>query len=379
MKRVKLTLLIPLITLCINGTLLADAEHYYLAQLRIAGNRITNEEYIRSFITLQEGRMYDLDGILSEINRSRDNLEKTDLFSQIFFNDEFDKKGNLSIVVQLKEKNYLFFGPTGFIVYEDEHIFSDAGLYFSYENLFGNGGIVYGEFPVYENVGMLLRVQGAQRKFILSAEVEYVRSLNDGDTFSRISPEATYRYRETLSFGILSSLNIDSGSSLLFQPFLETGRKKRYSLKMKRWAYGRFAPFYGFYFDTGSYYGADFEARFHRDLLLKILYNLRVGAVLQGGDVPENLILTADVRGTYPQSRTGNKLFSVVNEFHIPLPWEESVVIVPFIDANLLGYSSLDFFFGGGIGVHLFTKYQNPLVAEIAFGKGVMLNLRKRF
>jgi hypothetical protein len=379
MTRVKLSLFVLLVSLCVNGTLLADAERYYLNQLSIAGNKITNEQYVRSFITLQEGRMYDLDSVLIEINRSRENLEKTGLFSHIFFNDELDEKGNLLIVVQLKEKNYLFFGPTGYIVYEDERIFSDAGLYFSYRNLFGKGGSVYGELPVYENVGMFLRVKGAQKKIRLSAEMEYTYPLNEGDAFGHVSPGVTYRYRENLSFGIISSLNIQSGSSLLFQPFVETGRKQRYSLKMKRWAYGRFAPFYGFYFDTGSYYGADFEVLFHQDLLLKILYNLRMGAALQGGDVPENLMLTTDVRGTYPYARTGNKLLSVVNELNVPLPWEESVVIVPFIDANLLGNRSLDFFFGGGIGVHLFTKYQNPLVAEIAFGKGVMLNLRKRF
>ena len=62
----------------------ADTDNIYLRKIRIKGNKITKEQYVRQFITLEEGKTYDLDTILNEINLSRNNLEKTHLFSGIF-------------------------------------------------------------------------------------------------------------------------------------------------------------------------------------------------------------------------------------------------------------------------------------------------------
>ncbi|KPJ89679.1 MAG: hypothetical protein AMS17_01085, partial [Spirochaetes bacterium DG_61] len=114
--KVRLLFLILLIFLFAHAHLCADLEEYFLQEVRIRGNSVTKEQYVRPFITLEEGKRYDLDGIITEINISRDNLLKTGLFSDIFFNDEVDERDNLIITVQLKEKNYFLFGPTGYIV-----------------------------------------------------------------------------------------------------------------------------------------------------------------------------------------------------------------------------------------------------------------------
>ena len=67
------------------------------------------------------------------------------------------------------------------------------------------------------------------------------------------------------------------------------------------------------------------------------------------------------------------------NEFSVPLPWNNHFIIVPFVDTNVIGQDSLQFLIGGGIGLHWHTRFQDPLIMEIAFGKGIMLNFQNRF
>jgi hypothetical protein len=67
------------------------------------------------------------------------------------------------------------------------------------------------------------------------------------------------------------------------------------------------------------------------------------------------------------------------NELKIPWPFNERINFVPFFDAGLIGTPEADFLSGGGLGLHLYTKYQDPIIIEIAIGKGYMLNFSKRY
>ena len=102
-------------------------QSIYLKKLLIEGNKKTKDEYIRLFITLEEEKSYELDSILNEINISREKLEETRLFSNIFFNDQIDEENNLILTVQLKERNYYLFSPTGYVSLEDKELEKTKG------------------------------------------------------------------------------------------------------------------------------------------------------------------------------------------------------------------------------------------------------------
>ena len=82
------------------------------------------------------------------------------------------------------------------------------------------------------------------------------------------------------------------------------------------------------------------------------------------------------MRGTNFKNYSGDIQISLKNELLIPWPWNTSFSIVPFFDLNLIGE---DILIGGGFGLHWFNKLQDPLVMELAYGKGIMLNFQKRF
>jgi hypothetical protein len=355
------------------------AEEIYLERLLIVGNRVTNEKYIRSFLTLEEGKIYELDAIIDEINISRENLEKTNLFSRIFFNDQLDDDNNLVLTVQLKEKNYLFFGPTGFITYDEDKILMNTGLYLAYTNLFGNGGTFHLEIPLYENTGAVLSYRNVVRRFKYTWETEYKYSYKDKSDYFIITPGIGYLLFYDIFSGFNVSLNMNSFTSVIFLPYIEWGTPQRYSFKTKQWMYYKISPFYGINMREHTFYGIEAELNFYRDLLLRIVYTLIVTANLQDGEIPQNLLLNARVRGTYPYDYTGNKRISITNELHIPLPWNPRIVIVPFFDTNIIGYNALDFLFGGGVGFHWYTKFQDPFILEVCFGKAIMLNFQQKF
>jgi len=100
-----------------------DDDKITLKRLQIEGNKVTDTGYILSHVTLQEGMSYDIDTLMDEINRSRENLERTALFTEVFFNDEFDEQGNLLLTIAVKEKNYLFFGLGGYTGYEEDEFY----------------------------------------------------------------------------------------------------------------------------------------------------------------------------------------------------------------------------------------------------------------
>ena len=60
-----------IIFLLVFSSLIADDDIIFLKQLTIKGNKRTRETYIRSLITLEEGKTYDLDAVIEEINESR--------------------------------------------------------------------------------------------------------------------------------------------------------------------------------------------------------------------------------------------------------------------------------------------------------------------
>jgi outer membrane protein assembly factor BamA len=366
---------IILISVSIGNT---QDDSFFLKKITVEGNSITRDKFLLSLITLNEGEYYSIDRIIDELNFSRVNLEKTNLFSNIFFNDEIDDEGYLTITVQVRENNYFLFGPSGYIYYEEDIFFSDLSVYVSYTNLFGNGSRITIEVPFYENQGFYLTYNGKSKKLKYTSTFEYLDHYNQElDTIAFISG-AAIGFKNNFFGGLNVRFNEDSFSSLIFMPFLEAGEVDRHSLRIKKWYYATLTPFYGYNFNSSSLYGVFTEFHTYWDLLLKIVYALKFEFAIQGGEVPENFLLRSTVRGTNFPDFSGEKRISLTNEFNVPFPWNNNFVIVPFLDINFLGFETFEFLIGGGIGLHWFNKFQDPLVVEFAIGKGLMLNLQKK-
>ena len=365
-----------------------NSDLILLKKLQIEGNEVTDTGYILSFITLKEGSSYEIDTLMDEINRSRENLQRTDLFSEIFFNDEFDEEENLLLTIELRERNYLFFGPGGHAGYEGNDFYFRNSLYVEYKNLFGNSTTIYCELGFYENQGLILLLQGGLKRIRYDLELEYEhRAATDLDSIL-FMPGLAYAVDKRLFIGADILVNNANYNSFALYPYLELGSNKRFSRDLKSWYLLKVTPYYGYNFQgldssggaetPSSFHGIGARFGYYHDIFLKIVYQLKVDAEYQGGEVPPNLVLEPDVRGTRFDVRTGNKKLSMTNELHIPLPWEESLVIVPFIDLDVIGYTDVEVLLGGGVGVHWFNRFQDPLVVEIAFGRGFMLNFQKR-
>jgi outer membrane protein assembly factor BamA len=351
----------------------------YLQKLLIEGNKKTKDEYIRMFITLEEEKSYELDSLLNEINISREKLEETRLFSNIFFNDQIDEENNLILTVQLKERNYYLFGPTGYVSLEDKELEMDSRIYFEHRNLFGRAGIFSVEIPIYEYAGFYFYHLYLINRFRYSFTFDYNHSLTDKNDWVSIVPGASIKIREYVYTGINVGFNIDTPDSFILYPFIEGGFNERYTYKTKSWHYYYLTLFYGLNDDSSSLYGVKSEINLYWDLLLRIVYAFQFNANFQKGKVSESLEFYSSVRGWSFKKHSGNKQIAFTNELHIPFPWKDSIVLVPFIDMNLIGFETIDFLLGGGIGVHWYNKFQNPLVFEIAYGNGIMLNFQKRF
>jgi outer membrane protein assembly factor BamA len=354
-------------------------DEILLKTLLVKGNLVTDTEYVLSYVTLKEGKTYDIDEIMDEINKSRENLEQTNLFSEIFFNDAFDEEDNLILTIELKEKNYFLFGPGGYAGYQDDAFYFRNSLYVSYINLFGNSTNLYVELPVYENQGLIFMLQGRLKNVRYDFDIDYQHiSLTSQDSVS-IMPGLAFELSKNFFIGSNFLVNSANFDSFALYPFLESGSRLRFPHDAKRWYYLIVSPYLGYNFTGSTFYGMEARFNYYHDLLLRIIYQLKVKGAIQGGEVPHNLILSSDVRGTRFDSYSGDKWLSLTNEMHIPLPWDDAIVIVPFIDANIIGYTSVELLVGGGLGFHWYNLFQDPLVVEIAFGKGIMLNFQKRF
>ncbi len=356
----------------------ADDE-FFLQEILIEGNRVTKENYIRDLITLEEGRNYNLEKIIDEINRSREKIERTRLFKNIFFDDVVDNENNVIITVRLKEKNYFLFGPSGFISYEKNEVIADAGLYAEYRNVFGNASTVLIDLPLYEYAGISLFFEHPSKGIKETFSLEYEYSSEERSDWISVVPGAALRLGREMYAGLDFEVNHEDFTSFILSPYYENGFHKRHSHKTKFWYYYRLSPFFGFTSESSSLYGVRSELNLYRDLLLRIVYSFSAEFDYQGGSVPDNRIYYSNVRGTVFRSFQGDKLLSVQNEFHIPLPWYPELSVVPFLDLNYIGFDSLQFLVGGGIGLHWYNKYQDPLVVEMGFGKGVMLNFQRNF
>ncbi|MBN2322702.1 MAG: hypothetical protein JXQ30_03125 [Spirochaetes bacterium] len=363
-----------------------DEEVITLERIGIEGNSVTATDYILSCVTLAEGKTYDFDTLMDEINISRENLEQTGLFTEIFFDDQFDENDNLLLTVSVKEKNYLFFGLGGHSGIEAGDFYFRNSLYVAYKNLFGNRTSLYVELPFYEDQGLGFSVQGDVKKLRYALDLTYAHRSKTGEDSVRFRPGLGYAINPLFYLGADILVNNALYNSFGLYPFIELGSTERKNTDSRSWCFFRLSPYYSNNFEGGSgrvpetdsFYGVEAKFRYYRDLLLKIVYQLKLEAALQGGTVPHNLILQSDVRGTRFDDHYGDKKLSFTNELHVPLPWEESVVIVPFVDFNVIGYSDVELLLGGGIGVHWFTRFNDPLVFEIAFGRGFMLNFQKR-
>jgi outer membrane protein assembly factor BamA len=388
-KRTVFVLVLAAAAVCVLNPVSArgdDGDRIALERIRIDGNSVTATDYIRSCVTLSEGMTYDLDTLMDEINISRENLERTGLFTEVFFNDEFDENDNLLLTVSVKEKNYFFFGLGGNTGVEAGDFYFRNSLYVAYKNLFGNRTFLFVELPFYEDQGLQFSVRGDIKRMRYTLDLEYEHSSKTGADSVRFSPGLGYALNPMFFLGADILVNNAMYNSFGLYPFIEAGSTDRKNNDSRSWYFFRLSPYYSHNFaggsglvpETDSFYGINAKFRYYRDLLLKIVYQLKIDAALQGGTVPHNLMLESDVRGTRFDAHNGDKKLSLTNEVHVPLPWEESVVIVPFVDFNVIGYSEVEVLLGGGIGVHWFTRFNDPLVFEIAFGRGVMLNFQKR-
>lgn len=376
----------------------ANGDSYLLRRIYIEGNRTTTERFIQEKLTLEEGKIYRLDDLIDEVNRSKTNLEKTGLFSKVFFNDETGKilsetipVYELIIRIKLFEKNYFFFGPGGYIGYEKGEIYSNFSLYASYKNVFGNGTQFYSEIPVYKNSGIAFEGSSKGERVHYNAGFEY--------TNDRIIIEKNWTLAAGIGFSLKEHLSTGANihfhhsdstnatpktTSIIIYPYLEHGSLKRYTPKQKKWHYISISPFIGYNLkdqknetDT-SFFGIEGKFQVYNDLLLNIIYAPGIYIFTGTGEIPKKYMACSTVRGTLFTEYTGNYLLSITNELYFPLPTNPRYVFVPFIDTNLIADGESNFLAGGGIGLRLYTRYQDPLIIDLAFGKGIMINFKSR-
>ncbi len=367
-------------------------DDIHLERIDIKGNRVTREALIRSFLTLEEGQVYDLDGVIDEINRSRQNLEKTGLFTSVFFNDELDGENNLVLTVQLREKNYLHFGSTGYLGYEEKEFYSQASLYLDYTNIHGNGSLFYLEIPFYRDYGFIARYAGNTDKFQYQVGLDIRSDYFHDENIQKLIAGLGYRFSDRFLLGTDVHASRESPRqsssttlSFVFYPYLRWGYAMRYTVKQKKWHHIFFSPYVGLNFpsdpdsESSEFYGVDSRLSLNWDVLLQIVYTLNIYGSWQGGTVPNEYVVQSRIRGTYYDAHTGSYRLTVTNDFDFPWPTYNRIHLVPFLDYGLIGDNDVDFLLGGGVGLHWYTKYQDPFIFEISYGTGLMVNLTKRF
>lgn len=367
-------------------------DEIHLLRIEVEGNDVTSEDFIRSMLTLQQGEVYDLDRIIDEINESRQNLEKTGLFGSVFFNDELDDENNLVLTVQVREKNYLHFGLSGYLGYEDKEVYSVSSLYLNYTNVGGNGSLFYLEVPFYRDYGVIARYMGNPGKFQYTLGLDVRYDYFYDENVQKLIAGLGYNLHERLLFGldIQSSRespvqSSDSTLSFVFYPYVRWGLARRYTEKQKKWHSLFLTPYAGITVpnrsDSGNtqFYGIDSRLSLNRDVLLQIVYSLNVYASYQDGTIPNEYTIKSNIRGSYYDAHTGSYRLTVINNFDFPWPSYNRIHLVPFLDYGIVGDDKADFLIGGGVGFNWYTKYQDPFVFEVAFGEGFMINLSKNF
>lgn len=357
-------------------------ETVLVTGISVSGNRVTSERYIRSLLALEAGRRYDFDQVIDLISLSRQRLEKTGLFTNIFFDDRLvEENGELHVelTVRVREKGYLRFGPSGHAGLQGGDLYADLSVYGEHVNLWGNGSRARVELALYQDLGVLLLTENrlGRGTTTLSLGYEYLDEDAPGTTSHLALAGVHASLSPLLGVGISGNLYAADAASLVLVPSLTVGSRARPD-KEKSWFYGELAPVYGFNQNREDFYGAWGEFALYRDLFLQLVYELDVRAGYLDGSPPERYRFTPHVRGTDPERVREDVLFSVTNELRFPWPTSPRVHLVPFFDFSVIGRDP-EVMMGGGLGVHWYTRFQDPLVLELAFGKGVMVNFSRYF
>lgn len=378
-RKVLLLLIIPLQLLA--AAALQAEEEVFIQSISIAGNRATSARYIKSLLALEERRSYGLDEAIDLINVSRSRLEKTGLFRNIFFDDQLlegEEHLLLHLTVRVREKGYLHFGPSGYFGVYRGSWYADLSLYAEYTNLYGNGSLLYLEVPYYRDAGVLLLTENRIGVSTLTLGYEYRDDRSLDITSHRMLTGLSLGVSPTVRVGIGSHLYRGELTSVVLFPHVELGSRERPERGKKTWLYIRGAPFYGFNIDQEDFYGIESGLALYRDLFLKIVYTLQMEASVAGGELPEQYRFSSNVRGTRPDRYRGDLLLSASSELRVPWPTNPRFHLVPFVDAALIGEDP-ELLLGGGLGLHWYTRFQDPLVAEVAVGKGIMVNFSREF
>ncbi len=359
-----------------------EAEELLVTGIAVSGNRATSERFIRSLLALEAGARYSFDEVIDRISLSRERLQRTGLFTNIFFDDRLTgENGELRVelTVQVREKGYLRFGPSGYAGLQGGDFYGDLSLYGEYVNLWGNGSLAHVELPLYRDSGVFLLTENrlGTGTTTLSLGYEYLDDHSLGLTSHLVLAGVSVPLSSPLRLGVYGNLYANDGTSLVMFPSLTLGSRTRPG-NTKTWYYLELAPFYGFSRDREDFYGTRGEAALYRDLFLQLVYELAVRAGYVHGSPPQRYRFTPHVRGTEPDRYRGDVLLSVTNELRFPWPAYPRLHLVPFFDASLIG-ADPDVLLGGGLGIHWYTRFQDPLVLEVAFGKGVMLNFSRVF
>jgi len=347
-----------------------------IEKIGIKGNRVTRDAYIRSFLTFEEGKIYELDDLLTEINRSREGLTRTGLFENVFFNDEAveenaaDDMMIIDLFIQVKEKNYFMFGPAGYLGFEDHDFYSKTAAYAGYTNLFGNASQIHLSVPVYTDTGISLSQTGPIGKLQYQLGYAYTDDHFLDVTSHTITAGIGYKKSRNLKPGAIFQMQDADLVTLILFPYIEAGGKKGDGNRRRTWYTTRISPFFGINSDSSRFYGITNTAGIYHDIFLKIIYAINLEASVGTGDFPVQYLFYSKLRGAQFQRYSSTYRISVSNEFHIPWPTNNRITFVPFLD---MSYLANTFLAGGGIGLHLFTRFQDPLVIDVAFGRGFML------
>jgi hypothetical protein len=363
----------------------AETGEYLLEEIKITGNHVTKESYVRSFVTLREGALYSLDELLEGINASKEKLEGTGLFSGVTVDDQTREGGRLSLTVRVSERGYFRAAPSGYINLPGKEDESESGVALSYDNLFGTGATLAFDIPLYDVVGLGFEARSRPDRFAYGVSALYAHDISEDRSWYYFAPFASLPAGKALVVGLEAKLNRDDFSSVVFTPSVERGTRERPSGKTKKWRHAGFSPYAGANFpdDSGSadgnaLWGINADVCFYRDLLLGIVIANSFEVGLQGGAVPENLRQESPVRGNRYRTLEADVVISTANELRVPLPWDNDVVLVPFVDAAFMGDRSLTLYLGGGIGLRWYKGFLDPLLIDLGFGRGVTLNFEKR-
>jgi hypothetical protein len=344
---------------------------------------------VRSLVTLVEGSTYDLEELLRRISESKENLVRTGLFASVLLNDRTDEQNRLILTVVVKERGYLHAAPRGYVNLHGGETESESGFTLSYDNLFGNGGRLDLDFPVYDAAGIGVRARTRPGGFSVGMSALYAYSFTEDRNRFVVAPFVSTKAGKGCTLGFEAKLNGDDITCAAFTPTLEYGSRDRPSEKSRRWFHLGVSPYAGVNFSGGSdppaadpggtaLYGFDAGVRFYRDWLLKIVSANSLEASAQGGTVPENLRLDSPVRGNRYRTLEAGVVVSAANELRVPWPWNNDIVIVPFLDAAVMGERSFTVYAGGGIGLRWHKGFLDPLSIDLAFGRGVTVNFEKR-